>query len=146
MHDIARLQKFQHVGELIGDSKKLDAMEWLAIEFRRQRFSFHDFHHHRQHVAGGDDVVDRNEKGVIERSAEADVADHLIAPRRIARKLARQNLDRDGFRKLRVFRFPDRVADALDETIVQQLVARGQRLDRGHAVIIRTVAVPASPE
>ena len=47
MHDIARLQKFQHVGELIGDSKKLDAMEWLAIEFRRQRFSFHDFHHHR---------------------------------------------------------------------------------------------------
>ena len=132
MHDVARLKELHHFGDLNGDAEELDAVERLAAELRGERLTVDDFHDHRQHVAGGDDVVNRHEERVIERGSKADVADHLIAARGVLRELARQNLDRDAAAEARVVRPPDRGAEALRQAVMQQLITWSERLDRRH--------------
>ena len=124
------MQELQRVADLVGDAEKGLAIDRRAAHGGGDRPPVDELGDEDQRVAGGRDLDDVDDRAVIERRAEADLADQRLALGRIARKLPRQDLHGDVLAVVRVLRFPDGVAEAVAKPILQQQRFRG--LLRGH--------------
>ena len=113
MHDVLRMEELQPVGDLICELEKFGSIERFAAHARRDCLAVEPFHDKNERVAGDGDLLDVDERRVIDRAGEPDVADERLAARGILRQLPRQQLDRHLLLVAGVLRLPDRRADAL---------------------------------
>ena len=89
MHDVLRVQELDRVDDLIRDAEKLGAIERFVSNARGNRLPVDPLHDKNQRIAGWGDFLDVHQRGVVERSAEADVADEGLTARGVLGQLSR---------------------------------------------------------
>src|SRR6185369_4915972 len=81
--------------------------EGLAMEDLAERLPVHELHRDEDRVAGGPDLVDRDDVRVVERGRRARLLLEALPAVRVGGELRREDLDRDLASEPRVARAVD---------------------------------------
>src|SRR5262245_49331832 len=102
MNDSLVVRRFQRVRNLPRESKRLVERQRPTPESIRKSLAFHQLHDEKSRLMRLLQIMDRSNVGMIKGSERFGFTLKTAHPVRIARKLGRQNLDRDLSLQLRI--------------------------------------------
>ncbi len=96
MHDPRRMRRRQRIGDLHSKAQRLLHTDSARLNQVRQRLAGHILHHHVLVIGVGEDVVNRNDVGMVQAAGRLGLLDETPAPLRVPHRVDRQSLDRDS--------------------------------------------------
>src|SRR5262245_24734742 len=102
MNHASLVRRLERVRDVSCDVERLFDRNRSTLNALRQRLAFHQLENEEPRLTGLLDVVDRPDIGMIQRGENLSLALEPANPLRVARKLIRQNLDRNVALQLQV--------------------------------------------